>query len=246
MRKSLRAWIIVAAAAFAALPAAATDDDMPPVDYPAIPERVADRSQFVPPGWKLEAEAKGDLDGDKRADLALVIQSEKPDLSFSGTPLVGPRMLIVAFASGEGYSMALVNHDLIPRSDNSNVEDCFDAESGGLAIGKGKLVVKLGFFATAGGWDMWTKTYAFAWKQGQMRLSRFDYRNTHRGSGKTTLTVADYDAGTLKITRGSIENDRTRTKRTKLSGPRRISLDQVGDGMDFDPSPPESSESDEE
>jgi hypothetical protein len=223
-----------AAANFAAGAVLAEDADMPPVDYPAIPAKVSDRAQLVPPGWTLEVEAKGDLDGDKRPDLALIIQSEKPDVDYSGEPTVGPRMLIIAFAAGKGYDRIITDHTLIPRQDNSNVTS-YLAEGGPLEIKRGRLVVALNLFMTAGGWTTWTNTFSFAFKEGKMRMVRFENDSLHRRTGETTLTVADYGARTLKITRGSIENDRKKTESSKLTGPASLTLDQLGNGLNFEP-----------
>jgi hypothetical protein len=226
-----------ATAAILAVGSALADDtDMPPVDYPAIPAKVADRAQLVPPGWTLEVEAKGDLDGDKRPDLALIIQSDKPDMANPGEPTVGPRMLIIAFASGKGYDRIITDHTLIPRQD-SNYVTSYLAEGGPLEIKRGRLVVALNLFMTAGGWNTWTNTFSFAFKKGKMRLVRFENNNWHRRTGETTLTVADYRARTLKITRGSMQNDRKKTKSSKLTGPVSLTLDQLGNGLNFDPVP---------
>ncbi|TDK37312.1 hypothetical protein E2F50_10575 [Rhizobium deserti] len=230
------AGLAFAAAIFLARAALAEDTDMPPVDYPAIPAKVGDRAQLVPPGWTLEVEAKGDLDGDKRPDLALIIQSEKPDIAYSGEPTVGPRMLVIGFASGKGYDRIITNHRLIPRQESTNVTG-YLAESGPLEIKRGRLVVTLNLFMTAGGWNTWTNSFSFVMQKGKLRLVRFESNNWHRRTGETTLTVADYRARTLRITRGSMQNERKKTESSKLTGPARLTLDQIGNGLQFDPAP---------
>jgi hypothetical protein len=225
-----------AAAHFAAGSAQADDSDLPPVDYPAIPAKVTYRAQLVPPGWTLEVEAKGDLNGDKRPDLAIIIQSEKPDIDYSGEPTVGPRMLIIALASGKGYDRIMANHTLIPRQESNYVTD-YLAESGPLEIKRGRLIVALNLFMTAGGWSTWTNTFSFAFNKGKMRLVRFENDDWHRRTGETTLTVADYGARTLRITRGSMANERKKTRSSRLSGPVGLTLDQMSNGLNFDPVP---------
>jgi hypothetical protein len=236
MRLSVLGFAVAAVVSCFTGSALADDSDLPPVDYPAIPAKVTDRAQLVPPGWTLDVEAKGDLDGDKRPDLALIIQSEKPDISYSGEPTVGPRMLVVAFASSKGYDRIIANHTLIPRRDNSNATD-YLAESGPLEITRGRLVVALNLFMTAGGWTTWTNTFSFVFKKGKMRLVRFENNSWHRGTGETTLTVADYGARTLKITRGSMKNETKKTKSSKLTGPPGLTLDQMSNGLNFHPVP---------
>jgi hypothetical protein len=97
--------------------------------------------------------------------------------------------------------------------------------------------VALNLFMTAGGWTTWTNTFSFALKKRKMRLILFENNSWHRGTGETTLTVADYRARTLKITRGSMENERKKTKTSRLTGPAVLTLDQLGNGLNFEPVP---------
>jgi hypothetical protein len=216
-------------------------DELPPVVYPAIPAKVENRSALVPPGWTIDAEASGDLDGDRRPDLALVIRSQTPDLTASGKPLVGPRMLIVAFAANgpspgrNAYERVAVNHRFIPRSNNGEVEDCFHADEDALSITGGKLVLTLNFFASAGSWSTWSKTYTFGWQNGTAMLERFASTETDRSSGEMLDTVADYRTRRLTLGRGTIESDALKTRTSRLHGPVRVSLEGVGSGMDFEP-----------
>lgn len=239
--------ILAIAALCSVRPARADDPDMPPVTYPAIPASVASRADLVPAGWKLEAEASGDLDHDGRPDLAVVIRSEKPDLSFDGHPLRGPRMLIVAFgaapalndggASQGGYERVVANHTLIPRTDNPNADDYFDAETHPLQIRRGELSVALTLFLSMGGWDTWTNTFTFVWKKDRMELARFEGDSTNRGSGVTTLTIADYGRRRLTVTTGSIENDLSKTRKRPFPKGEAPTLASIGDGISFQPVP---------
>lgn len=240
MRFVLAALLVFAASAATGIGAASAEDDgLPPVDYPTLPAAVATRAELVPAGWTLEAEASGDLDGDRRTDLAIVLQSEKPDLAPSGEPLAGPRMLVVAFGARKGYQRITVNHQLIPRASSRFVEDYFDAESGALSVKRGTLTIKLHYFATMGGWGMWDKTYSFKWRKNEFVLSWFDHDYTHRATGETKRIIADYGARSLRVITGNIQNDATKTKKLRLPGPSAVTLEQVGDGMKFSPIPEE-------
>ena len=239
MRFILPALLFVATVVAGNDAASAEEDGLPPVGYPSLPAAVATRAELVPPGWTVEAEATGDLDGDKRTDLALVLQSEKPDLDPTGEPLVGPRMLVVAFGARKGYQRITVNHPLIPRATSRFVEDYFDADSGALSIERGTLIIKLHYFATAGGWGMWGKTYSFKWRKNEFVLSRYDHDYTHRAKGDTKRIIADYEARRLRVITGNIQEDATKTKKSRLPGPSTVTLEQVGDGMKFSPIPDE-------
>ncbi|WP_172745677.1 hypothetical protein [Neorhizobium galegae] len=198
---------------------AVASDDMPAIAYPDIPAAVADRVALVPPGWHIETEVTGDLNGDRRPDLALVLQSDIPDVSFQGAPMVGPRMLVVGFAARQGFRPVVSHHRLIPRSNNPYLEDVFDPESGSLAINNGRLEITLRFFLTAGGWDRFTKTFSFAWNRTGFELARFDYDYDHRRTGLTRHWIADYRAGTLIYSTGKSSSDApVKSSKSKLRG----------------------------
>ena len=215
---------------------AASADEMPAIVYPVIPSAVADRRALVPAGWHVEAEATGDLNGDHRTDLALVLQSNTPDVAFEGVPTVGPRILVVGFAAREGFGRVFSFHRLIPRSDNPYLEDVFDPESGSLAIQQGRLVITLRFFLTAGGWDRFTKTFSFVWNRRNFELAGFDYDFDHRRTGLTRHWVANYKAGTLEYSTGRSSSDApAKNRKSKLRVRKPITLEMVGNGLTFDP-----------
>ena len=62
--------LLTAAPAHAQYPG---DQEIPPVNFPAIVKTAAGPEGIVPKGWKLEARAAGDLNGDKLSDTALVL-----------------------------------------------------------------------------------------------------------------------------------------------------------------------------
>lgn len=207
---------------------------------PALAEDMAaiaaSRAALVPVGWQIEAEASGDLDADGRPDLALVLAGAGIDLSEGAEELVGPRRLVIAFGAEAGYERIIANSQFIPPSDNPDIVDMFDASSEGLRITEGDLVLDLNLFSMIGGWDMWTKSYTFRWQDGgAFVLTRFDWYNTHRSSGVTTFTSADYATHTIEITHGNIANEIQTTQTARLPPGAMIALDDIVDGMAFEP-----------
>lgn len=70
-----------------------------------IPEDAAALAEFVPPGWKLAQEVRGDLDGNGSADAALVLArlplpEDEPPLS--DDDLYRDRVLLVVLAAPNG------------------------------------------------------------------------------------------------------------------------------------------------
>src|SRR5207237_4781524 len=133
------------------------DQEIPPVKFPTIARTAASVAGFVPKGWKLEARATGDVNGDSLPDAALVLHMDDPKnrIAPSWDDTVrydtNPRMLIVAFArKGGGYELAETDHKLILRLENPNQDEPFDE----VKIVAGTLRVKMHLFLSAGGWRM--------------------------------------------------------------------------------------------
>ncbi|MEB1530971.1 hypothetical protein [Xanthomonas sp. WHRI 7945] len=219
--------------------AAAQALEPPAVTYPPLPAHGRDAAAFVPSGWTLEFERRGDLNGDGRADLLLVLKMADPrnvlDNGGFGPDRfdTNPRMLAVAFAEGDGYRLALRDHTLIPRPDAPNMEDYLDG--GEPAIARGALSVNLHQFSSAGSWNTSETTFLFRYRQDCFQLIGYDMRGLHRGSGEVTEISVNYLTGKAKLSGGSIEDSALRTHWRQLPKQPLRCLQQVGDGFAFDP-----------
>src|SRR4028119_662896 len=119
MRHALRMLFLC----LALLPVAATaqEIEVPAVAYPTLPATAATAEGFVPRGWRIDARAQGDLNGDGAADLALVLRGTDPanivsNQSFGPSNFdTNPRILAVALAErGGGYRLGAQDPRLIP------------------------------------------------------------------------------------------------------------------------------------
>jgi hypothetical protein len=217
--------------------AAASAQDLPPVTYPQLPAEAATAEGFVPRGWKIENRAEGDLDGDSRADLALVLRSQDPanvlPVEMCGDELdTNPSMLAVLLAKpGGGYRQAVENHALIPRRENS----CALGGLTGIAIERGTLSTDFERMMSAGGWDMGSAAFKWRWSDGALRLIGFDYSNIKRNTGAMTRISINYLTGRAKISTGNIGTDRETVRWRALRSRRPPAIGEVGDGLTFDP-----------
>ena len=225
--------------------AAAQELAIPAVSYPALPGQAASAEGFVPPGWQLEAQAKGDLNGDGAEDLALVLHATNPNNVMANPDGLGvdkldtnPRMLAVAFAFARtaGYELALENHTLIPRRTDPVMDDPFDSiAASGLEVARGTLRLRLGVFASAGSWSMSTIATTFRWQNGRFELIGYDRTDTNHGSGEIEGLSINYLTRRAKRTQGNIESDAEKSRWETLPRAPLLSLDEVGDGIEFDP-----------
>ncbi|HYI38789.1 MAG TPA: hypothetical protein VE053_00550 [Allosphingosinicella sp.] len=222
------------------VPATAGAQDLPPVAFPSLPAEAATEEGFVPKGWRIEARAGGDLDGDGRPDTALVLRGADP-VNFIPQPMceerldTNPRILAMLLARpGGGYRLAVDNHALIPRRDNACQVDPF-SDPGQLAIERGILRIDLERMMSAGGWDAGMTTYKLRWRDEALRLIGFDYSNVKRNTGALSRLSVNYLTGRAKIATGNIETDREKIRWTKLRNPQGPTLDWIGDGLAFDP-----------
>lgn len=239
--KPLLAAIFLAPAA-----AQAQDAPLPPVRYPAIVQHASDGPGFVPAGWTLEQSQSGDLNGDGLPDLALAFHQADPhnviknEGGFCGETLnTNPRILAIALARpGGGYSLAMQNHSLVPRYDNACADDWFAEDStggGGITIERGTLHVRLSTFMSAGGWSMGSSTYIFRWQRDALRLIGFDYVNAQRNSGEMQTLSINYLTRKARIAHGTTDSDKEKLIWSTIPARPLLTIDQVGNGMEFDP-----------
>jgi hypothetical protein len=220
--------------------AAAQDLVIPPVSYPELPGAAAAAQGFVPKGWRIEAQAQGDLDGDSRSDIALVLRADDPANVLPDTFCAerfdtNPRILAVLLARPVGgYGLAVENHELIPRRENPCEVDPF-YDPGQIAVERGILRLNLERMMSAGGWDAGSATFRWRWRDGALRLIGFDYSNVKRNTGALTLVSINYLSGRVKISTGNIGTDREKVRWTSLHNRRSPTIDEIGDGLMFDP-----------
>lgn len=225
---------------FVVLPAAAQELRIPPVDYPVLPLHAAKAEGFVPSGWRIEQQLHGDLNGDKRDDLVLVLRQQDPRNivehdGFGISPLdSNPRLLAIAWSTPGGYTLAAQNHTLITRHEAPNLSDVFE-DGDGVSIVRGTLRTTLFFFSNAGSWSTGSASYTFRWQDGAFALIGYDRSSMMRNSGQTESLSINYSTRRVRHAEGSIESDQERVRWEALASPRRWTLETVGDGSAFEP-----------
>lgn len=216
---------------------------LPAVSYPGLPAHAARMAQFVPRGWKLEKQSRGDLNGDSRADAALLLREQDSanfihHSGFGENPLnSNPRILLVVLAEKDGgYRRVLANHSFIARRDDPTLGDPFNGvAAGGMQISHGTLQIKLGRFYSAGSWSMDNPTFTFRWRDGQLKLIGYDDTTIQRNTGTIEGISINYLTRRVKQSHGNIANDKTTVTWIRLPPGPPLTIGQVGDGLAFNP-----------
>lgn len=214
------------------------DAEVPPVTYPAMAREARNSAGFIPAGWKLQARAVGDLNGDRLEDVAQVLRMNNRknlvpgDWDRSRTYDSNPYMLLVAFAkAGGGFRLAAEDHELIPRLANQTQDEPFDE----VAIVGGTLRVKMHLFMSAGGWQMGGSAYTFRWQDGGFKLIGFDRDSVMRNTGETEEVSINYLTGHKELKFGNIGTDKQQTRSVRMRRKPLLDLKDIGDGLIFDP-----------
>jgi hypothetical protein len=239
----MRAMTLILCTACALPGAAMAQDDAsayPAVTYPRLPAHGATVADFVPRGWRIEFQSKGDLDKDGRDDVVLVLRMDDPANIVDNEGLgasdfdTNPRLLAVLFAADVGYRLAVQDHALIPRPDNPVMADYLEGGDA-VAVRRGAFAVRLHSWASAGSWSMGNTTFTFRHQDGCFRLIGYDTASVHRGSGETWESSLNFPAGKAVFKHGSIESDALETEARAI--PRRAMpcLQDIGSGFEYDP-----------
>jgi hypothetical protein len=221
---------------------AAAEPAIPAAAYPALAKHAQSVEGFLPMEWRMELKQTGDLNGDGRDDVVMVLRALEErniiDIRGQGGPEhfdTNPRILMVAFANAAGgYDLALENHTLIARTTEPLGQDPLDpngVQEGGVAIKNGTLQVTLGYF----GGNMGHLTYTFRFEKGGFKLIGYDSIDVERFKGIASQVSVNYLTRRVKRSVGHISEDTDKVTWTKLPLKPLQTMPQVGDGMEFRP-----------
>jgi hypothetical protein len=219
IKAALAAFLLGGPAAAASQPV-----ELPPVTYPELPAAARDAAGFVPAGWAIVARREGDLNGDRAADLVLVLKMTDPanivpvPVGEETEPLdTNPHLLLVAFAEAGGYRVAASNRGLFLRRDVPFTGDVPPNEDT-IRIERGSLVV---FFEYLRGWA----SYRFRWQGGAMRLIGYD--DSGVAGGCILATSINYLTGRARLRSALISDDRERVAWRQVQGAAPPTLDRI-------------------
>ena len=82
--------------------------------FPALPKYAKRLEDFVPKGWKIKDTVTGDLNQDKAADIAMILECRRRIEEHRED--THPRILMIAFKAGNHYELKLQHNTFILRS----------------------------------------------------------------------------------------------------------------------------------
>lgn len=143
--------------------AVAQDEDEKP--FPKVPKTASKPEEFAPKDWKIETVAQGDLNGDKRADVALTLTNGEngyDDKSQKSTFIT--RVLVLAFRGADGkLTRSAVSADAVYDGDEGGVMgDPFQE----LKVENGVVVIN----HYGGSRNRWGYTHIYRWQQDKWML----------------------------------------------------------------------------
>ncbi|WP_316802459.1 hypothetical protein [Pedobacter nototheniae] len=209
-------------------------------DDPVVKKSAATVKEFVPAGWKIIYNAKGDLNKDLLPDEALIIENTNPkniiknDEMGSNTLNTNPRKLLVLFKSKAGYALVAENSSFIP-AESSLESRCLEdplSETGAIFITKGLLSLSFQYFFSCGSWEVINNDYTFRYQNNQMELIGADNRSYHRASGEKDETSSNFSTFKQSNTTGGNmfgKKDSPKTKWLQLKRRKLIALQNITD-----------------
>jgi hypothetical protein len=187
-------------------------------NYPAIKMNGKSVNDFVPTGWTILKSAEGDLNNDKAADFAFILQHNdsvtiiKHDSDFNpnynDTSIFQPRILCIAFYDPitKQYDLKEQSDSFILCHDQQNMEDPFQD----ISISKGVLKIDFFIFMNWGGWGMSNNSYKFRFMNNDFYLIGADYNYLDRGSGESEDRSYNFLTKKVKIAKGKGPSDKVR------------------------------------
>ena len=184
-----------------------------------FPDKAKNVNEFVPTGWKTIFSTKGDLNGDKLEDIAIVIEKTDKANIVKNENLgseylnLNPRILLVLFKQKNGsYILAGKNDkDFIKSAgdkENPALMDTLDS----ISIKNNILKIKFNYFLSAGSWSVTQNTFTFRFQNKKFELIGFDNNSYMRNSGNQEEFSINFSTNKVKITTGENMLDKKMNK----------------------------------
>lgn len=174
-----------------------------------IPMTAKDPEGFAPKGWEIDAVEKGDLNGDKIDDAAIVMT--KPEVEENDTlKESSKRFLVLAFGAGGQFKRtAFSDEAALDKDEGGAMGDPFQE----LKIEKGIVIIN---YYGGSAWR-WGVTQRYRWRQNRWMLIGNTYNSFHatEPDGNDSVRDTNLSTGFVQRTDAHIEDENGRKKPPK-------------------------------
>lgn len=197
---------------------ALAQDERARIDKSRIPAVGTDAKNFVPPGWKIEEQVAGDLNGDGVPDYALKLVEDKPAKDKDDVATERQRALIIVLRNKDGkLARAAVTDTLLQCTRCGGAFYGVVEAPANVKIEKGVLVVE----QDHGSREIGDETFRFRYEPetGRFALIGFDYAYHDRLTAGAMTESTNYLTGVRETFRGKGRKDtksRTTISRQKI------------------------------
>lgn len=195
------------------------------IDKLHIPADFASITKFAPPGWGVEDQAAGDLNGDGLSDYA--IKLVETAVEQDGNPAARQRALVIVFGTKDGeFSRAAVNDKLLQCTRCGGAFYGVVESPANVKIEKGVLVID----QDHGSREVTNTTYRFRYDLASRKfvLIGFDFSDADRATAGVVSESTNYSTGVRIVTRSKGGKDvKSRTQIPKS----KVYLEQVDSEM---------------
>ena len=192
------------------------------IDKSRVPAEADKISKFVPPGWKIEEQVAGDLNGDAVSDYALKLVEDGPATDSEGVATELQRALIIVLQNGAKLARAAVADKLLQCTHCGGAFYGVSESPANIQIEKGSIVVD----QDHGSRNLTNTTYRFRFDAATKRfiLIGFDYADADRLTAKVVSESTNYLTGVRVVSRDQGNREvKTRTVIAK----KKISIEDV-------------------
>ncbi len=198
-------------------------DEPTTIDVSKVPATAANAQGFVPRGWIIEEQIKGDVNGDGREDVLLKLVQDLPKTDPDGPGPDRARALVVVVKTSEGgwRNAAVADKLLQCTACGGAFYGVMDAPAN-VTIEKGVIVVN----QDHGSREVTDTTYKFRYDEQPEKfiLIGFDYATRDRATGSVWTESTNYITG-KRIT--TVGKGKKTSKKTSQVAKMRSSIEEV-------------------
>lgn len=178
--------------------------------FPKIQKTGKIFQDFVPKNWKILHKEFGDLNGDKKDDVALVLRANYAKYLNKNDGLgenqfdTNPQMLVILFSDGSNFELIEQSNTFIIGREFPTQGEPFQK----LTIKNGVLSFFFEQWQSAGSWYTSNTTYKFKFINNEFALIGLDKSESRRNAGEVTTRSYNFLTQKLKTSLSTYENEK--------------------------------------